>query len=77
MSGWHSARVAYRLRTEKHWNQAELANLAGVGQGQVSNLEKGKKSFNLMTLLKIIKALGLLASEFFLLVEQSQSEEQT
>lgn len=40
-------------------SQLELADMAGVGKTTVFDVEKGKESVRLNTLLKILKVLGI------------------
>ncbi|MGH9338370.1 MAG: type II toxin-antitoxin system Y4mF family antitoxin [Acidobacteriota bacterium] len=46
-------------RKQSGLSQLELANLAGVGKTVVYDLEKGKESVQLNTLLKVLKALNI------------------
>jgi transcriptional regulator with XRE-family HTH domain len=47
-----------RLRMEKGWSQAELAELAGTKQANISRLESGLSNPSVNFLQKVAKALG-------------------
>jgi len=47
------------LRKENHITQKELANMIGMTQANISNLEKGVKKPTIDTLKKIADALGV------------------
>jgi transcriptional regulator with XRE-family HTH domain len=52
-----------RLRQERHLNQAELAQLAGVSPSAISQAESGHRGLALDTLLTLTEALGLSLDE--------------
>ena len=52
-----------RLRQERHLNQAELAQLAGVSPSAISQAESGHRGLALDTLLTLTDALGLSLDE--------------
>jgi len=53
------------LRIATHLSQNALAKKAGLGQATISEIERGEKSPNIITLEKICAALGVTLSEFF------------
>ncbi len=53
------ARAVRFHRKESGLTQLELANLAGVGKTVVYDLEKGKETIRVSTLLKILEALNI------------------
>jgi y4mF family transcriptional regulator len=53
------ARVVRFHRKKSGLTQLELANLAGVGKTVVYDLEKGKETIRVSTLLKILEALNI------------------
>lgn len=58
----HAAEIAARVRRERKargLNQAELADLAGVGRRFVSELENGKESVRLREVLRVLAVFGL------------------
>jgi transcriptional regulator with XRE-family HTH domain len=61
-------RVAARLREEREKariSQMDLSFLAGLSQNQVNNIETGKRTPNLFTILKICNALHINPSVLF------------
>ena len=52
-----SARVA------KGWTQEELAYRSGLASVQISRIERGKREVRITTLLRLVKALEVSASE--------------
>ena len=50
--------VVERLRTEKGWTQAELADAIGSSQSAVHRIEKGTQNISLELVQKIARALG-------------------
>jgi HTH-type transcriptional regulator / antitoxin HipB len=53
------ARAVKFHRTKSGLNQKQLADLAGVGKTAVFDIEKGKETVRLSTLLKVFKALNI------------------
>ncbi|MCL5029806.1 MAG: helix-turn-helix domain-containing protein [Bacteroidetes bacterium] len=53
------ARAVKFHRTKSGLNQKQLADLADVGKTAVFDIEKGKESVRLNTLLKVFKALNI------------------
>ena len=53
------------LRTKKRFSQEAVAELAGISQNQVSELENEHSNPNLETLLKIATALDVKVAELF------------
>ena len=51
------------LRTLKGWNQAELAQAAGIDRGQISLYEAGKRLPSDKSLQRILDAAGMQASD--------------
>jgi len=64
-------------RKKSGLSQLELANLAGVGKTVIFDLEKGKMTVQLNTLLKVLGALNIkltLGSPLMQLFEESGNE---
>jgi len=57
------SRNVLRLRRARRWNQAELADAAGIEQGAVSLIESGRANPTLLVLDQIAKALGVATVE--------------
>jgi transcriptional regulator with XRE-family HTH domain len=53
------------LRTKKNYSTNKLAQLAGIGQATLRDIEIGKKNPNVTTLEKICQALEISLAEFF------------
>ena len=53
------------LRAKKKFSQEAIAELAGIGQNQISAIENGLANPNLETLIKIANALDIPLSELF------------
>jgi HTH-type transcriptional regulator/antitoxin HipB len=51
--------VLHRLRKEKGWTQAQLAQRAGVRQELVSKIESGQEGTRLATIFALLAALEL------------------
>lgn len=47
-----------RVRMEKRWNQAELAERAGLSENYIGNIERGEKTPSLETFIHLVNALG-------------------
>lgn len=47
-----------RVRTEKKWNQAQLAERAGLSENYIGNIERGEKLPSLETFITLVNALG-------------------
>lgn len=52
------ADAIFKTRANRKMSQTELAELAGVSQGDISRLENEEKDANVKTLDKIARALG-------------------
>lgn len=48
-----------KLRTERGMTQSDLEAASGIDRANISHIENGNKSLELITVLKLIKALGL------------------
>ncbi len=59
MTSREIANIVHYYRKQSGLTQQELAKLAGVGKTAVFDLEKGKESVQLNTLLKIIEVLNI------------------
>lgn len=57
------------LRTRRGWPQKKLAAAAGITKGMVSSYENGKQAPTLVTLNKILKALGADLCDLYWAVE--------
>ncbi|GHV90934.1 transcriptional regulator [Spirochaetia bacterium] len=67
--------VAVRLREEREKtriSQMDLSFLAGLSQNQVNNIETGKRTPNLFTILKICNALHISPSVLFNTVDEER-----
>ena len=53
------AKIIHYCRKQSGLSQRELANLAGVGKTAVFDIEKGKETIQLDTLLKILSILNI------------------
>ena len=53
------ARIVKQCRKQVGLNQHQLADLAGVGKTVIFDIEKGKETVKLSTLLKVFKALNI------------------
>lgn len=53
-----------RRRKQLGLSQSKLAELSGIGQGHISQIENGSRRPNLATLHKLREALGLPPDEF-------------
>jgi HTH-type transcriptional regulator/antitoxin HipB len=53
------AQIIRNHRKKSGLNQLELAKLAGIGKTQIFDLEHGKKTVQLDTLLKVLKVLNI------------------
>lgn len=53
------AQMVWYYRKQSGLTQLELANLAGVGKTVVFDLEKGKETVQVDTLLKVLEALNI------------------
>lgn len=66
----------YRVRKQRGINQGELAELTGLTQAYMSQIEKNRKEPNLSTLRKIGEALSMpLPILFFLSLDESDIPE--
>lgn len=61
----NTAKRIIQLRTEKNYSTNKLAQLAGIGQATLRDIEIGKKNPNVTTLDKICQALEISLAEFF------------
>ena len=46
-------------RRSRGWTQDELSRVAGVSRARISDIEHGKESFTLTTVMKIANAFGM------------------
>lgn len=53
------------LRTAKGWSVNKLANMAGISQSFLRDIERGEKQPTINTLINICDALGIDISDFF------------
>jgi transcriptional regulator with XRE-family HTH domain len=53
------------LRLSRRLSQEALANIAEIDRTYMTSVENGKRNISVVTLEKIIKALGISYSEFF------------
>ena len=49
------------VRTEKHYTQQQLAEMAGIGQMYLGEIERGTKMPSLKSFIRIIETLGISA----------------
>lgn len=61
----NTAERIIQLRTKKNYSTNRLAQLAGIGQATLRDIEIGKKNPNVTTLEKICQALDISLAEFF------------
>ena len=61
----NTAERIIQLRTRKNYSTNKLAQLAGIGQATLRDIEIGKKNPNVTTLEKICQALNISLGEFF------------
>lgn len=59
MNSHEIARTIFYCRKQSGLSQQELARLAGVGKTVVFDLEKGKETVQLNTLLKVLEVLNI------------------
>lgn len=71
MLGWHVGDVVRRLREDRDWKQAVLAEKAGVHLATVVRVESGEDTKS-RTIDKIARAFGLNVSQLYGLVPSSQ-----
>lgn len=55
----------YRLRKSRKMSQKELAELADISEVNLSRIENGVVSMNILTLVRIAKALSVTEGEIF------------
>ena len=60
-------------RTEKHYTQQQLAELAGIGQMYLGEIERGTKMPSLKSFIRIIETLGI-SADYVLRDELSSGE---
>jgi transcriptional regulator with XRE-family HTH domain len=63
--------VLCAYREHKGWSQMELATRAGLHLNAISNLERGKRSPNLLTVLLLARALEIPASKLIAALEKT------
>ena len=51
------SRRVRKLRSERGWTQEQLAQMSQIAQPTISRIEKGKRTGNVATLMRIAKAL--------------------
>ncbi|WP_371379260.1 helix-turn-helix domain-containing protein [Sporomusa aerivorans] len=61
----NTAERIIQLRSMKNYTTNKLAQLAGIGQATLRDIEIGKKNPNITTLEKICQALDISLAEFF------------
>jgi transcriptional regulator with XRE-family HTH domain len=54
-----------KLRNDRGWTQAMLADHAEITREHLSELENGKKEVGILTLSRLAGALGVTLAEFF------------
>ena len=59
MSSDDIAKIVHYFRKQSGLSQQELARLAGVGKTVVFDIEKGKKTIQVNTLLKVLDVLNI------------------
>lgn len=59
MNSEHIANLVHYYRKQSGLSQQELARLAGVGKTVIFDIEKGKKTVQLNTLLKVLDILNI------------------
>lgn len=59
----------FHRREEKGWSQEQLANVSGMTQAQIANIEAGQANPTLRTLVKIAHAFGCTVSELLVPLE--------
>ncbi|MCA0402729.1 MAG: type II toxin-antitoxin system Y4mF family antitoxin [Proteobacteria bacterium] len=59
MASLDIAKMVYFYRKESGLSQHELAKLAGVGKTVIFDIEKGKQTIQLNTLLKVLDILNI------------------
>lgn len=62
------------LRSEKGLSQEELADKAGIDPSHLGRLERGERNPSLISLDKIIKALGVTFEDLFKYIQPSNME---
>lgn len=60
-------------RTEKHYTQQQLAEMAGIGQMYLGEIERGTKMPSLKSFIRIIETLGI-SADYVLRDELSSGE---
>lgn len=63
------------LREQQNLTQAELAQMAGLSQAHISDLENGTKSPGLRAALGIAKALGMTVETVFGVANEQANEQ--
>lgn len=58
------ARKVRRLRTERHWTQAELSRQLGLSQSRLSEIEGGQGSFTAEQFLTILRLFNVSVTHF-------------
>ena len=61
-------------RTEKHYTQQQLAEMAGIGQMYLGEIERGTKMPSLKSFIRIIETLGI-SADYVLRDELSSGEQ--
>lgn len=61
-------------RNKRNITQEELANNSGLHRTYIGDIENGKRNISIKTIEKIIRALSMEISEFFLLIENNKEE---
>lgn len=64
-----------RLRSQRGYSQRRLADLSGIDQGSISEIEAGKRSPSVATLERLVQAMDAEMSDLFPKVQESLFEE--
>lgn len=75
-AAYEFGQVIYGARKARGLRQADLADLSGIAQADISRIERGQIAPTTPTLLKLAEALGA-QIQFVLPVEPSSSDEST
>lgn len=54
-----------KLRLERGWSQMQMAELSGIDDGHLGQIERGEATVHLSTLAKIVQALETTAADLF------------
>ncbi len=59
-----------KLRESKDWTQERLAEKADLDQTYISGIERGERNLTILSVTKLARALGTIASELCVGIEQ-------